>query len=409
MKIQEKRANMGDYSQAALRRDGSKTGWSLDRKYYKDPSIFDREVEKIIYDSWVFAGHVSQIPNVGDYFLYNLLDESAIIVRTSDGSVQAYYNVCRHRGSHICKEAKGTVKRFVCPYHAWTYKLDGSLMSARGMPEDFDRGENGLHDCAMEVIGGMIFVNFSDSPESLENAKRDLAEPLEMYDFENMKVAAHKNYQINANWKVTLENYQECYHCSPSHPEYALMHTLTVDEDRFDKLQEPMMSRMEACGVKHMEIDKQFDNKDAGQEQYAYSRYALFEKYKTGSKSGEPVAPLLGNLKGFDHGASDINIGPLTYYLVYNDHVVVYVFTPTGFETSQCDLYWLVRGDAEEGKDYNVEDLTWLWHVTILADERIIIDNQKGINSRKYRAGPLAKMEYLIDKYATWYLGELEI
>jgi phenylpropionate dioxygenase-like ring-hydroxylating dioxygenase large terminal subunit len=409
MKVQEKRANMGNYAQAGLRRDGTKAGWSLGRDYYKDPTIFEREKEKIIYDSWIFAGHVSQIPNKGDYFLYRLLDESAIIVRTSDSSIQAYYNVCRHRGSQICKEDKGTLQRFTCPYHAWTYKLDGSLMSARGMPEDFDRGESSLHVCAMEIIGGMIFVNFSDTPDSLDKAREDLAEPLAMYDFEHMKVAVHKNYQINANWKVTLENYQECYHCSPSHPEYALMHTLTVDEDRFDKLQGPMMSRMEVCGIKHMEIDKQFNKKVKGQEQYAYSRYALFEKYKTGSKSGEPVAPLLGDLKGFDNGASDINIGPLTYYLIYNDHAVVYVFTPTAHETSQCDLYWLVRGDAEEGTDYSIKDLTWLWHTTILADERIIIDNQKGINSRKYKPGPLAKMEYLIDKYVSWYLDEMEI
>jgi Rieske 2Fe-2S family protein len=232
---------------------------------------------------------------------------------------------------------------------------------------------------------------------------------MEMYDFENMKVAAHKNYQIKANWKVTLENYQECYHCAPSHPEYALMHTLKVDEDKFDALQGKMLSRMDACGVKHMEIDQQFTLKEKGQEQYAYSRYALFEKYKTGSESGEPVAPLLGQLKGFDHGASDISIGPLTYYLAYNDHVVVYVFTPTGHETSQCDLYWLVRGDAIEGKDYNVEDLTWLWHVTILADERIITDNQNGINSKMYEPGPLAKMEYIIDRYADWYLDALEL
>jgi len=408
MCAQEKRADMGDYSETGMRPDGSSPGWSLERKYYKDPAIFDREVESIINDCWIFAGHVSQIPNVGDYFLYNLLDESAIIVRTSDGSVQAYYNVCKHRGSHICKESKGTVKRFTCPYHAWSYRLDGSLLSARGMPDDFDRDKVHLHVCAMEVIEGMIYVNFSDNPSSLENAKRDLAEPLAMYDFANMKVAAHNNYPIKANWKVTLENYQECYHCSPSHPEYSLAHTLKVDEDKFDGLQEPMLARMEACNVKQIEIDKQFDAKDEGQEQYAYSRYALFEKYKTGSKSGEQLAPMLGSFTGFDHGASDINIGPLSYYLAYNDHVVVYVFTPTSHETSQCDIYWLVRGDAVEDTDYNVEDLTWLWHVTTLADERIITDNQKGINSKKYAPGPLAVMEFLVEKMINWYLAALK-
>lgn len=391
------------------RADGSKSGWSLPREYYKDPAIFEREKEAIIYNSWIFAGHQSQIPKKGDYFLFNLLDESIIIVRKNDEDVAAYYNVCRHRGSHVCKEQKGNAKRFVCPYHAWTYKLDGSLLAARSMPDDFDKDEISLHKCAFEIIGGMIFVNLSDNPEKLDNAIRDLAPALEMYDFKNMKVAAHKNYPIAANWKITLENYQECYHCAPSHPEYALSHTLKVtDPEKFDELQKPMQSRMEACSIIDHEVYYQFSEKEKGQEQYSYGRYALYEKYVTGSEDGKPVAPLLGQIKGYDHGASDFGIGPLTWMLAYNDHVVVYVFTPTSHETSACDQYWLVRSDAEEGVDYDLDRLTWLWNATTLADERIITDNQKGVNSKKYTPGPLADMEYIIDDLIHWYLDALE-
>ncbi len=330
---------MNQITSNMTRANGSKHGWSLAGEYYKDPAIFQKEIDKIIFNTWIFAGHVSQIPNTGDYFLFNLLDESAIIVRTNDGSIAAYYNVCRHRGSHICKEDSGNAKRFLCPYHAWSYDLDGSLFAARGMPESFDKSDIKLHKCAIDFIDGMIFVNFNDNPTSLENAKRNLAPALQMYDFKNMKVAAHKNYPIAANWKITLENYQECYHCAPSHPEYALSHTLKVELDKFDVLQQPMLSRMETCGIKEYESYKHFDQQEDGQEQYAYSRYALFEKYKTGSQDGEQLAPLLGNIKGFDHGASDFSIGPLTYMLAYNDHVVVYVFTPTSQLTSACDIY----------------------------------------------------------------------
>ncbi|MBT5074257.1 MAG: Rieske 2Fe-2S domain-containing protein [Kordiimonadaceae bacterium] len=351
---------MGKINFDKMRADGSKAGWSLPRKYYKDPDVFEREKEAIIYNNWVFAGHVSQIPETGDYFLFNLLDESAIIVRTNDGSIAAYYNVCLHRGSHICKENSGNAKRFLCPYHAWSYDLDGSLFAARGMPESFDKSEINLHECAIDFIEDMIFVNFSDNPTSLKSAKRDLAPALEIFDFKNMKVAAHKNYPIAANWKITLENYQECYHCAPSHPEYALSHTLKYDGEKYDQLQKPMLSRMEACGIKNYEVYKQFDAQEEGQEQYSYSRYALFEKYKTGSEDGKPLAPLLGNINGYDHGASDFGVGPLTWMLAYNDHVVVYVFTPTSHETSACDQYWLVRSDAEEGVDYDLERLTWL-------------------------------------------------
>ncbi len=388
--------------------DGSPKGWSLPRHYYKDPEIFEREKKAIIFNNWLFVGHSTQIPNTGDFFTYKLLDESIIIVRKTDGTVGAYYNVCRHRGSAVCKRESGKTKRFICPYHAWGYDVDGNLVSARAMPEDFKKEDLSLHKCAIEVVGGMIFINLSDNPTSLSNAKRDLAEVFEMYDFENVKIAAQKTYPIDANWKVTLENYQECYHCAPSHPEYALSHTLKVVPEEFDDLQKPMESRMEACGIKNIVLDQQYDKQEEGQEQYAYGRYALYEQYKTGSKDGEPVAPLLGNLKGYDHGGSDLNIGLLSHFFIYNDHAVVYVFVPTGPDTSACQQYWLVRKDAEEGKDYDLEKLTWLWNVTTLADERIIVDNQKGINSKKYEPGPLSDMEYLIDKIYDWYLAELE-
>ncbi|MDG1858562.1 MAG: aromatic ring-hydroxylating dioxygenase subunit alpha [Emcibacteraceae bacterium] len=392
-----------------IRANGSKSGWSLPRNYYKDPAIFEREKDAIIYNSWLFAGHVSQIPNAGDFFLFNLLDESVIIVRQKEGDISAFYNVCRHRGSHVCKEQKGNAKRFVCPYHAWSYKLDGSLLTASSMPADFDKSEISLHKCAFEVINGLIFVNFSDSPEKLDNAIRDLTPALEMYDFDNMKVATHKHYPIEANWKITLENYQECYHCAPSHPEYALSHTLKVtDPKQYEELQKPMQSRMEACSIIEHDVYHQFSEKEKGQEQYSYGRYALYEKYKTGSEDGEQLAPFLGQIKGFDHGASDFGIGPLTFMLAYNDHVVVYVFTPTSHETSACDQYWLVRSDAVEGKDYDLDRLTWLWNATTLADERIITDNQKGVNSKKYAPGPLADMEYLVDDLIHWYLDALE-
>ena len=205
--------------------DGSIPGFSLARKFYKDPDIFQKEIKEIIHNSWVFAGHTSQIPNVGDYFLFKLLNESAIVVRTKEGNIRAFFNVCRHRGSHLCKEKNGNVKMFLCPYHAWSYQLDGSLAAARGMRDDFDKTINGLHKCSIEILEGMIYINFSDNPTSMDNARRDMTVALKMYDFEGLKIAATKKYEINANWKVTVENYQECYHCAPSHPEYAQGHT----------------------------------------------------------------------------------------------------------------------------------------------------------------------------------------
>ena len=383
--------------------------WSLDQRFYKDTSIFDLEKHNIFYNSWIFIGHESQIPNKGDFFVYKLLDEEIIVLRNKENKVKAFFNVCRHRGSRVCLEEKGNTSRFSCPYHSWTYNLDGKLLAAKSLREGIDKSKLGLHPCNIESASGMLLINLSDNPQSLKNLKSDLKEPFEMFGFKDLKVAAHKNYPIASNWKLAVENYQECYHCAPAHPEYSLSHSLKIeDEPGFDEAQEKMMNNLESCGLKDIEVNKDFSNKDPDQEQYAYSRYALFDGYMTGSKDGKPLAPLLGNIKEFNQGCSDFNIGPVSYFLAYCDHIVGYIFTPTSQDQCQCDIYWLVNKDAEENKDYDKEKLMWLWDVTTYADETIIVNNQKGVNSIKYQSGPYTDKEQSTRRFIKWYLSELK-
>jgi Rieske 2Fe-2S family protein len=318
-------------------------------------------------------------------------------------------NVCRHRGSHICLEKEGSVKLLTCPYHAWAYDLDGTLKVAQHMGEDFDISKHSLHQASIEIIAGMIYVCLSKSPPSLEPAKRDLAPVFEMFDFDNMKLATHKRYKINANWKLAVENYHECYHCGPSHPEYASMHTLKLAPHEIDERQSHMHDQFEACGLTKIEIDQLEDRAPPGVQGYAYSRTALFPGTKSGSMDGEPLAPLFGCLKGYDSGASDLSIGPFSFFLIYSDHMVGYRFLPIDTETCHCDIYWIVRGDAEEGKDYDIEKLTWLWHITTLADEEIIVNNQKGVNSMFYEPGPFSEMEHWVRRHNEWYLRVMAV
>ena len=383
--------------------------WSLDQRFYKDESIFDLEKNHIFYDSWIFIGHESQIPNKGDYFVYKLLEEEIIVLRNKENEVKAFFNVCRHRGSRICLEESGNTSRFSCPYHSWTYNLDGKLLAAKSLREGIDKSTLGLHRCNIASVSGMLLINLSDNPQSLANLQSDLKEPFEMFGFEDLKVAAHKNYPIASNWKLAVENYQECYHCAPAHPEYSLSHSLKIeDEPGFDEAQEKMMENLESCGLREFEVNKDFSNKDPNQEQYAYSRYALFDGYMTGSKDGKPLAPLLGDIKEFNQGCSDFNIGPVSYFLAYCDHIVGYIFTPVSQNQCQCDIYWLVNKDAEEGKDYDKDKLMWLWDVTTYADETIIVNNQKGVNSIKYKSGPYTDKEQSTRRFIKWYLSELK-
>jgi Rieske 2Fe-2S family protein len=383
--------------------------WSLRQEFYKQVDIYELEIKKIYMDSWLFIGHDSEIPNKGDYFVYNLLSESVIVVRGKDHQIHGYMNVCRHRGSRICLENRGNMKRFTCPYHAWTYNLDGSLMTAKELGNGVRKEDLGLHKCQIAVVEGLILLNFSDQPSSLNGLKDELSEPMKMFGFKDLKIAAHKNYPIDANWKLAVENYNECYHCAPAHPEYSQSHSqMLADEKKYDQAQQIMLDSLSACGMKNIEIDASYTNQIAGQEQYAYWRYALFDGYATGSKNGEPIAPLMGDIKQFNTGASDFNIGPVSFLLAYCDHVVGYAFTPTTHETCQCDVYWMVRGDAVEGEDYDVKNLTWLWDVTTKADERIVMNNQKGVNSRKYQPGPFTKKESSEKSFIRWYLALMQ-
>jgi len=286
-----------------------KPGWSLEQRFYTDPEIYALELENIVTRNWIFAGHQSQLPQAGDFKVVNVANESAIIVRSTDGDIKAFANVCRHRGSIVCLEKSGNQRKFECPYHGWMYDTDGNLIGARDMPEDFDRADFGLHKVSVESVHGLLFICFSDNPPSLAGAQRDLAEPLAMFDFENLKVAAHKTYPIAANWKLAIENYQECYHCATAHPEYAKMHTLMLSRKKRKRAASRMLEKMPACGLKKIELDYCDIAARSGEFGFAYSRSALFEGYKTGSRDGEPLAPLLGNLTGYDGGASDITFG----------------------------------------------------------------------------------------------------
>ncbi|MFQ6007144.1 MAG: aromatic ring-hydroxylating dioxygenase subunit alpha [Woeseia sp.] len=357
--------------------------------------------------NWILAGHVTQIPGPGDFLVFRLAGESAIIVRGEDQQVRAFANVCRHRGSLVCLDDHGRNRNFRCPYHGWIYGLDGKLIAARSMKKGFDREDYGLHPVSLEILGGMMFVCFCNDPPLLEAAKRDLAEPMAMFGFEDLKVAARKTYPIAANWKLAVENYQECYHCATAHPDYATMHTLMLDAKQRDRIQEPMLDRMSACGLKNIEHACEDTLARPGEQGYSYSRTALFEGYKTGSRDGEPVAPLLGHLKDYDGGASDLTLGPFSYFLAYSDHVVAYVFRPIDHGECQCELFWFVRNDAVEGKDYDRDELMWLWDVTTCADEKIIVNNWKGVNSRYYRPGPFSRMETNERRYVEWILREL--
>ncbi len=382
--------------------------FSLAQEFYRDPDIYERDIERIFMNSWLYAGHQSEIPNTGDWFLFELADESVIIVRSAENEINALLNLCRHRGSRICVEDKGCSKMLTCPYHAWSYDLKGQLRAAAHMTDSFDKSDIALQKINVEILDGMIFVNFADEPSSFAPVREGLVSCLAPYQLENARVAHRQNYPIKSNWKLAVENYCECYHCAPSHPEYSLGHSLAWPAKLTDELHESVISRAEAAGRGTDFVEKIYLNAPGFGADFAYERYALLDHYVTGSEDGKPVAPLLGAIRDYDGGASDLNIGPVTFALMYCDYVVIYRFTPVSIDQTECDITWLVNGDAEEGKDYDRDKLTWLWDVTTIADKAIIERNQQGVNSRFYQPGPLSKMEDYMWSFTSWYLDAMK-
>ena len=144
-------------------------GYSLKRPFYQDQAVYQAELERIFFQHWIYAGHSSEIANVGDYKTFEIDAESIIIVRSDEQTIKAHINICRHRGSKLCLTSGGSKKRLVCPYHAWSYKLDGELIAARNMPQDFDPATHGLHSVQLEMLGGVFLRQTKIKPPSISS------------------------------------------------------------------------------------------------------------------------------------------------------------------------------------------------------------------------------------------------
>ena len=381
---------------------------SLDQVFYLDEDIYRRDIEQIFMADWLYVCHESQVASAGDCYAYEIADESVIVVRDENLQLNAFVNVCRHRGSRICDMGQSTHKRLVCPYHAWTYGLNGELLNARQMGDDFDKSASGLKRLHLELFCGMIFISFSDQPPSFELLRSELKKPLEVFDIENTMVAHHESHPIDANWKLVFENFNECYHCGPAHKEFSASHSLMLDKTKQQVFDEIIAKRAPEAGISADSVGlMQGDPAARAQAPYYYDRYALFKGYLTGSEDGQPVAPLLGEVSGYDGGASNVQLGNLTYLLVYCDHVVLYRFTPRSVNLTDAELIWFVRSDASLEKDVDIERMTWLWNVTTIADKEIIERNQQGVKSHFYKPGPYAPMETFTINFIKWYLNTI--
>lgn len=395
-------------------RERERPNYAMDSYFYRSPLVYAKELDALVFKSWLYAAHVSEIPNPGDYTLFDIGDDSIIIVRDNSGDIRALMNICRHRGARVCEASSGSEKAFVCPYHGWVYNIDGSLRSARHMNNvpGFDRDSLGLKKVRIEIYMGMVYVNCDPHAADFRGPLENLAQPLGAYDLANAKVAHKELYSVEANWKFCLENYLECYHCATSHRAYARMHTFKDPAEKTAALVQALLERTEqvtgvvGMGKVHRRV---FADAEGFGACVSHDRYGLYDGYITGSEDGKAVAPLMGHIKGYDGGAGDFQMGPLTSMLCYPDHCVLYRFIPRGITRTDMEVVWLVNGSAQEGVDYDKDKLIWLWHNTSVEDKYIIDRNAAGANSRFFEPGPYQpEFEATLMDFVKWYLQTLE-
>ena len=342
---------------------------TLSRDYYVSPEIFEREFEKIFFKQWTFAGHVSQIPNIGDYFVHTFAGESLIIVRESAEIIRAHLNVCRHRGSQLTKASSGNVKLFTCPYHQWSYELNGDLRRAPMMPdvECIDYDKLSLTSAAVEIWAGMIFINLSPNPEqALSEALGEPPKGLLKLEPENIKEICRDQLIVQGNWKTLLENYLECYHCAGSHPELGIAFDIQSSYDQ-------TATWGGACFIGGELVRKGF---------------------VTVSMTGDHVSKPLGRHAGDAtlqlEVAEGLGLLPvLTRVLFHIDHAIIRVMNPLSVNEAQWTTIWYVHKDAVAGIDYDTDRVVEVWRATNAEDKELCERNYKGIQSRRFVPGPL--------------------
>ena len=253
---------------------------SLAQELYCDPGVFRADMAHIWYRDWLFAIPACEIPKPGAYVVHEVGAYSVVIVRGNDGAIRAFHNTCRHRGSVLCRTKSGTNPRLVCPYHQWTYELDGRLLWARDMGPDFDASRHGLKPVHCRNVAGLVYICLAETVPPIEEFAATAARYLAPHDLENSKVAFESTIVEQGNWKLVWENNRECYHCAGNHP--SLCRTFPED---------PRYIGSDNSGVLS-EVAAAHDGK--------------FHGDRLGVKIGEKIAELKGAAYGENYSAASV-------------------------------------------------------------------------------------------------------
>ncbi len=355
---------------------GAKT---LPARWYTSPEVFASERERVFSRHWICVGRLEQLVRPGDFFVAQVAGESLIVTKDANGRVHAFYNVCRHRGTRICEAQSGRFTGSIqCPYHAWTYGLDGSLMVARNMDNvpDFDRSDYPLHEAAAASLHGFVFVNLCAQPEPFDDVFAPLAKRFGDWRIETLRSARSVTYELNCNWKLVFLNYSECYHCPIVHPQ--LEKLSPWDSGRNDLSSGPFLGG------------------------YSVLRESAESLTTSGASSRRP----LGSVRDDDlNRVYYYTIFPSLLLSLHPDYVMVHYMHPLAANRTRVVCDWLFDPAAIGDPQFDPSDAVDFWDTTNRQDWHVNELTQLGMSSRAYTPGPYANAEGLLSAFDSYYLS----
>jgi Rieske 2Fe-2S family protein len=357
-------------------RSGART---LEQKYFVSAEIFIEEQERIFAKHWVLVGHLSQLEKTGDYFVAQVANESLIIVRDQRSSVRGFYNVCRHRGTRLKEDFCGHSSAIQCPYHAWTYGLDGRLIGAPHMDEvsGFEKADYSLRAVNLSVWEGFIFISLTSNPTVLNEWFAPLTGRFSEWNLSNLRSAKRIEYVVQANWKLIFENYSECYHCPGVHP--MLCRISPYDSAKNDLTEGPFLGG-----------------------------FMSINKGASLTMSGNACALPVGNIKGEDHHrVFYYSIFPNMLLSMHPDYVMVHQVWPQAPDRTLILCDWFFHPEAFARNDFRPNEAIEFWDITNKQDWHVCELSQQGIASRAYEPGPYSARESIPAAWDREYLRQL--
>jgi len=393
-----------------------KPGFTLPAPLYTSAEAHAADLRAIFGRHWIFVASGPELPEPGDYVTVQIGTNSVMLVRDDDGRVQAFHNVCRHRGSRILLDPRGETANLVCPYHHWTYDLSGKLIHAELFADCVEGGRHNLKPVPVRDMAGLLYICLApEAPTDFDDMAAELLPYLEPHQINRCKVAYQEDIVEQGNWKLTIENNRECYHCS-GHPEllkslfhffgdYDIPEHQQDDYARFKRTTSEMQDVWDEAGLPWRPIEK-LSGRPTG---FRTERLALDgpgESYTMDARRA--CQKLVGGFTNARLGTLHLHTQPNAWFHFLGDHAVTFSVLPLAADRTLVRTTWLVDRDAVEGEDYDVPNLTAVWKATNAQDGNFVSWAHAGAGSDGYEPGRYAGSEYMVDLFGTWYTERLE-